>query len=127
MSSLGERMKYLRDRKKLTLDQLALQLSIPVYDKEKIVNHKPVTSGTISNLENNKHRPHVDLISVIAKFFDVSLEWLVNGKEFLGEKTPSLEQLKLKDMFAKMTPEELEEHQNILTEMREQASLNRSE
>ncbi|TDL70429.1 XRE family transcriptional regulator [Paenibacillus amylolyticus] len=119
MESLGERINYLRvARRGITMEQLANQLAIPVYDKDKIIDHKPVTSGTISNLENNKHRPNVDLMVVIAKYFNVSLDWLVNGQEFEGEKNPSLSQLKLKDLFASMSPEELEMQAHFINEMR---------
>lgn len=122
MESLGERINYLRvTRKSLTMEQLANQLAIPVYSKDKIIDHKPVTSGTISNLENNKHRPNVDLMVVVAKFFDVSLDWLVNGEEFEGEKNPSLSQLMLNDLFASMTPEQLEAQEKMINEIRRKA------
>lgn len=121
MSSLGERINHLRVvRKGLTLEQLASQLSIPVYQKDKIVDYKPITSGTLSNLENNKHRPNVDIAIVLSDFFGVSVDWLLRGEDF-PEKTIPFNQMKLQDLFASMTPEQLEAQERIIKEMRKKA------
>lgn len=120
--TIGERINYLRViRRRITMEDLANNLKVPVYEKNKIVGFKQVTSGTISNIENNKHRPNADLVDVLADYFGVSPTWLLRGQEYDGKLHPPFDQMKMQDYFASMTPEQLEAQQRIIDEMRKKA------
>ncbi|MDY8021306.1 helix-turn-helix transcriptional regulator [Paenibacillus polymyxa] len=89
MSSLGERVRLLRTRNKLNMEELAEKLVLPVYDKEsgEIIGSKSTSKASISNLEKDKHRPNVDLAIAIADYFDVSLDWLLRGENYTPKKS----------------------------------------
>ena len=65
MSSFGSRLKALRLSKGLT----GLELG-------EILN---VSNKTISTWENNTREPNQEMTSAIAKFFNVSTDYLING------------------------------------------------
>ena len=66
MANLGERLKELRREKKLTMKQLADILH--------------VTEMAISHWENNKRVPNIQIIIKLAKFFNVSVGYLVGSE-----------------------------------------------
>ncbi|MDP9675128.1 transcriptional regulator with XRE-family HTH domain [Paenibacillus jamilae] len=84
MDSLGERVRLMRMKKRLSMEKLATELILPVKDKEtgEIVSSKKTTSATISNIENDKHSPSLEMAVALADYFDVSLDWLVRGKDY---------------------------------------------
>jgi len=59
----AERLKFLRLKKKLTLEQLG--------------NEVGATKSTIGNFENSRKKPSVDLLLSFAYFFDVSVDYLI--------------------------------------------------
>jgi len=59
---IGERLAKLRKAKKLTQDELGNQLGISKY--------------RMSMYENNKHTPSEEVIVSLAKYFDVSIDYL---------------------------------------------------
>jgi len=63
MANFGDLLSELRRDKKLTQDELAHILY--------------VTSGTISNYENNVHYPDVVKLIQLAKYFDVTTDYLL--------------------------------------------------
>lgn len=63
MATFGEILRELRDDKKLSQSQLA-----------KIIY---VTTGTISNYENNRHLPDVDKLILLADYFGVTTDYLL--------------------------------------------------
>ena len=60
----GLRIRQLRQAKNLTMKSLAIELSLS-------------GSGTISNLENSKKPPSIEMLFILADFFDVSIDYLV--------------------------------------------------
>lgn len=60
---IGERLNYLRIRESLTLEQLG-----------KILNLSDIT---LSNYENNKREPADNIKISIAKYFNVSVDYLI--------------------------------------------------
>lgn len=61
--TLGERLKYLRQTKKKTLDELAEELD--------------TTKTTLSRYENNKRVPDADFIICLANYFKVSADYIL--------------------------------------------------
>jgi len=88
MKTLGERIKYLRTQKGLSMDALRKALVIPLQDEdedEELIGFARISTATISNLENNKHKPTSDIVVALSRFFNVSCDWLLTGKEFKYE------------------------------------------
>lgn len=81
MNTIGERVRELRTKKRLSMDALAKSISIPVREKDtnNILAYKPTTSASISNIENDRHRPSLDMAIALAEFFGVTLDWLILG------------------------------------------------
>jgi len=67
MDSIGERLEKLRTSRKLSQRNLALKTGL--------------THSTISRIERNEVIPEGKTLDVLAKFFNVSIEYLLNGKE----------------------------------------------
>ncbi|ASN72400.1 putative repressor protein [uncultured Caudovirales phage] len=68
MSTIGQRIKTLRTKNNLSLQELA-----DLVGKSK---------GNISGYENDKYEPSAQTIISIAKYFGVSTDWILNGAEF---------------------------------------------
>lgn len=64
----GARIRRLRKSRKLTQEQLAEKMNI--------------TSTYILKIENGKQTGSVELAVELAAFFDVSLDYLLSGREF---------------------------------------------
>ncbi|MBS4455856.1 helix-turn-helix transcriptional regulator [Tuanshanicoccus lijuaniae] len=65
MKSIGELIKALRQRDLMSQQQLAQRLH--------------VTRQAVSNWENNKAQPDVELLTELARIFNITLDELVNG------------------------------------------------
>lgn len=84
--TLGERLKYLRQTRKKTLDELAEDLD--------------TTKTTLSRYENNKRVPDADFIVRLARYFRVSADYILclsdnpfTVKDFVKyQKRPQLKQ-----------------------------------
>jgi transcriptional regulator with XRE-family HTH domain len=61
--TLGERLKFLRQSRKKTLDELAVDLD--------------TTKTTLSRYENNKRVPDADFIIRLANYFKVSADYIL--------------------------------------------------
>ncbi|WP_052253434.1 helix-turn-helix domain-containing protein [Staphylococcus shinii] len=72
--NLGYRLRQLRKQEKLTMEELADELNkmFPNEDKSNSFG-----KGTISKWENNRVDPAVSSIAKVAKFFDVTLDYLL--------------------------------------------------
>lgn len=86
MGTIGQRIKSLRIKNRLSLQELA-----ELVGKSK---------GNISGYENDKYEPSARTIISIAKHFNVSTDWLLNGMEFQDnnetcEKSPNILKSKL--------------------------------
>jgi len=63
-------LKQLREKKELNRTNLVLEL----YKK---YNYR-ITDQTISNWENGIHVPDINTLSILASFFNVSIEFFLN-------------------------------------------------
>lgn len=77
--SLGNRLKFLRESAKLTREELASKLSVPVIDKGHVTGYRNITSLTLYNIETDKNRPSYDIVLGLSKFFQVSCDYLLKG------------------------------------------------
>jgi len=64
MKTFAQRLRELREEHDLTQEQLATALGFKTYT-------------VISNWEGGKRRPDIDNLKVIAKYFNVSVDYLV--------------------------------------------------
>ncbi|SNS56232.1 DNA-binding transcriptional regulator, XRE-family HTH domain [Anaerovirgula multivorans] len=79
MNTIGKRIKYLREKKKLTQKQLA--------------DATGVQRGNLSHYEKDKIKPSSDAIISLSQFFNVSCDWFLIGKtEKKGRKGKSDEE-----------------------------------
>lgn len=76
--NLGQRLRQLRLRQKLSMSELADKLN-ELYPNED--GTKPFGKGKISKWEGGKVDPAVSSIAKVAKFFDVSLDYLLGIEE----------------------------------------------
>jgi len=60
----GEKLRYLRNQRGISLRQLAAELGLSVH-------------GHIAQIERGERKPSADLIVKIARFFDVSADHLM--------------------------------------------------
>lgn len=76
--NLGQRLRHLRMRRKLSMEELSNRLNetYPVLEGSKLFS-----KGKISKWETGKVDPSVSAIAKVAKFFDVSLDYLLGLEE----------------------------------------------
>lgn len=72
MDTIGERIKYLRRKQGLSLQELA-----DIIGKSK---------GNISGYENNKYEPSAQTILALAKYFKISTDWILSGEIFIQQE-----------------------------------------
>ncbi|MCM3273067.1 helix-turn-helix domain-containing protein [Paenibacillus elgii] len=85
MKTFGDRIKFLRQQKNLTMGELAKLLKVPTNHPNET---KSLTTTTISNIENNRHSPNSDIVIALSLFFNVSADWLLFGREHSMNNTP---------------------------------------
>lgn len=73
MSTLGDKVKYLRGRKNITQKELSNILNVP--------------RDTVANWEVNRGTPNIDMISAIADYFSVTTDYLLGRDGFLNKTT----------------------------------------
>lgn len=67
MASFSERMKKLRKKQSITLEQLA--------------NEIDVTKSTLSRYENNQREPKMYIVKKLASYFTVSVDYLLGNSD----------------------------------------------
>lgn len=67
MQTIGERIKFLREKHNISQKGLA--------------DATGLQRGNLSHYEKNKIKPSAEAIVALASFFDVSTDWLLTGKE----------------------------------------------
>ena len=72
MSTIKNRLKFLRTNKGITQDELA-----QIITKELKENEKPISKMVISNWENNKHTIKPEKAQQLADFFEVPVGYLL--------------------------------------------------
>lgn len=68
MTEFGHRLRELRNNAKLTQEQVG--------------NDTGITGCTIRAYETKNTLPRIDRVVDLAKYFNVSLDYLITGKEF---------------------------------------------
>lgn len=77
MTSIGERIKYLRKNKALTLEQLA-----EIFSNR---HNSNIHKSMISNWENNKVQPSIYSLNMYTSYFNASLDWIMGTNSILPE------------------------------------------
>ncbi|MFD1203963.1 helix-turn-helix domain-containing protein [Sporosarcina contaminans] len=72
MATFADKIKKLRNDKKLSMEQLAVEFA-KRYDSK-------ISKSSISRWENGQSKPDIDDVSIYADYFNVSLDWLLNIK-----------------------------------------------
>lgn len=67
MNTLGDRIKYCRTQAGLSQQELAKMVDVD-------------SKATVSGWEINRRTPEIATISKLAKIFNISLEWLIDGE-----------------------------------------------
>ena len=100
----GKQIKQMRLERKLTQEQLA--------------NHLGVSRQAVSNWENNKNLPDLELIIAISKLFSVSLDDLILGGNTMNNLTEKLikDGSETRSIFLKAVSVEYIDTQGILHE-----------
>lgn len=80
MENFGEKLKFLRQSRVLTQDELAHELEN--------LGCSAGTKSAISQYENNKRFPEMKALAIIAKYFDVSADFLLglDGSDYSQEQ-----------------------------------------
>lgn len=108
MSTFGKRLKQLRSNKKMNQDELASIMSI--------------SKSSIGMYERNEREPSFDLVKRFAEYFDVSIDYLING----NEKIMDDKNLFFFDMEG-LSDEEIEDIKNHIEYVKWKAKKDRGE
>ena len=76
MMTFGSRLKQARTNKRLTQNDVADKLGIDF--------------TTISKYENNRSQPDNEILREMASMYEVSLDWLISGRDLAGMPTDTL-------------------------------------
>ena len=94
MDSIGKRITYLREKKKLTQRGLA-----------QFVN---VSHTTISRLEKDNIKPSIDTIDKLANFFETTSDYILYGTNYNSSQLQgTIEYLELISLIDTLTRDEL--------------------
>lgn len=52
------------------------------YNQLKVAMDLNITRQALSYYENGKRSPDIDMLKVLSEYYDVSIDYLINGKEF---------------------------------------------
>lgn len=92
MNTFGERLKHLRERKMISQVELGNVLKLG--------------DSTISQYESNKRKPDSDILQGLAKYFNVSIDYLLMGENPQELHTEHSQQLQeLVQLFTGLSPE----------------------
>lgn len=64
-------LKLLRKQRNLNQQKVAMDLNI--------------SREVISHYENGKRNPDIQMLKILSDYFNVSIDFLINGKEFKGK------------------------------------------
>lgn len=89
----SNRIRELRKKNKLTMKELGKQVG--------------VVEGTISQYETGKRQPDIEMLSKLANYFGVTIDYLVGGAESENAEAPlSTDEKNLLDMFKSLSSDE---------------------
>ncbi len=87
--SIAERILQLMEERKVTAATLTREI--------------PLTNGLITQWKQGKQNPSIDAINKIAAYFNVSIDYLVNGKEYRGDIITNNQQSVIKSSNSSVT------------------------
>jgi transcriptional regulator with XRE-family HTH domain len=96
MATFNKRMKELRSEKNITLEELAKALN--------------TTKSTLSRYENNLRTPNADFINELAKYFNVSADYLLGNTDI---KEPIDIPQEYADKY-KVTKRDIKQHDEVI-------------
>lgn len=107
INTIGQRIKYLRISRGLSLQELAELLG--------------KSKGNISGYENDKFEPSAKTIISLAKYFEISTDWILNGVSFQNQNLGSDMEIR-NNSFSNSSnitesdyPEKIQESKNSIT------------
>ncbi len=53
------------------------------YSQLKVAMELNISREALSYYENGKRSPDIQMLNLMSKYFDVSIDYLINGKEFV--------------------------------------------
>ncbi|WLD28620.1 helix-turn-helix protein [Clostridioides difficile] len=106
ISNFGERFKQLREERKLTQDELVTEFNKVYFTS--------FNKSTISQYENNKRKPEINILENWADFFGISTDYLLGRSPVVSYTTTS----KVKKIIKayESLPKEAQEHINSYIE-----------
>jgi transcriptional regulator with XRE-family HTH domain len=72
MQTIGGRIRHLREKKGVTVTEVAKAIA--------------VSKSNISSFENNKSKPSIDALISLSNYFDVSSDWILKGDTVLNKE-----------------------------------------
>lgn len=72
MHTIGGRLRHLREKKGVTVTEVAKAIS--------------VSKSNISSFENNKSKPSIDALIGLSNYFEVSSDWILKGDVVLDKE-----------------------------------------
>lgn len=109
MNTIGERIKFLRTKHKLSMEDFATAIG--------------TNKSGISSYENNKYEPSAKYLIQISKQFNVSIDWILTGE---GREPGELNQSCIENQ-TKKDIEGFEETLNFLSDIIKEGKLSRED
>lgn len=100
LKTLGDRLKYLREREDLKQTELVKKFSELSFN---------ITSAAISQYESNKRVPDTAVLAMYADYFDVTIDWLYGRVRSSNETSNDPKVLYSKEELLPLVPEEYRE------------------
>lgn len=77
----GDRIKELRLQKRLTIKELSEQLVAKTI-KKNFMSIEKFTEEKIASIEENKYDPSISFLVAVSDFFNVSIDFIIKGKDY---------------------------------------------
>lgn len=85
-----------------TIDRILDLMDTHNVNAAKLTREIPLTNGLISQWKQGKQKPSLEAVNKIANYFNVSLDYLVNGKQLIEPLNPN--QQELLDLYSQLDP-----------------------
>ncbi|WP_157793915.1 helix-turn-helix domain-containing protein [Paenibacillus donghaensis] len=92
--TIGERIRKLRDEKKISAKDLSSELT-QTSNKDGFFTFRFFEEEEILRIEDDELKPDSDFIIAISEYYKVSCDWILRGKEFEHDKTKLTNENKL--------------------------------
>lgn len=86
----GDKLKYARKQKDLTMDELSAKYNLRY--------GAGLNKGTLSKYENNKQEPMITVVRNLAELLDVSVDYLLENSTGEPQKAPALNEKDERDI-----------------------------